>query len=244
MIQMGSMSIRIRRYDEPPRFVAAEKVRHTSYRHTLPLDGDDAEVSLRYRFSRWRSLAEDERVRKRELFAWIQVGRRRVGALELHEFEMSGCLDNDDVLDVMDCEDAFESRLAEVLCSVVDNLPSDVMPYGSILDFRHGWIAPAPAYQGLFAKAATTIIGMAFPDHALLVMKAYPLEYEGQVPNGTPVQTGLAARQRAMARYYGKIFGVQPLPDPHGKEGWLWRAHPRLEDLVAATGKAEASAFF
>lgn len=238
------MTMRIRRSGEPPRFVAAEKIRHASYRHTLPLRSGDAEASLRYRFSRWRSIAEDERVRKRELFAWIHVGRRRVGALELHEFEPSGCFDNEDVFEVMDCEDAFESRLAEVLCSVFDDLCFDVAPHGSILDFRHAWIAPAPAHQGLFAKAATTIVDTAFPDHALLVMKVYPLEYEGKVPDGAPVQAGLAARQRAMARHYGQIFGVRPLPDPHGQEGWLWRAHPRLEGLIAGTGEAKASAFF
>ena len=194
--------------------------------------------------SRWRSIAEDERVRKRELFAWIQIGPRRVGALELHEFEPSGCFDNADVFEVMDCEDAFESRLAEVLCSVFDDLCSEVAPYGSILDFRHAWIAPASAHQGLFAKAATTIVDAAFPDHTLLIMKAYPLEYEGKVLDGAPLEAGLTARQRAMARHYGKILGVRPLPDPHGREGWLWRAHPQLEGLTVDTDEPEASAFF
>lgn len=238
------MTTRIRRSEKPPRFVTEERVRRRNYPHTQSLNASDAKAHLRYRLSRWRHLAEEERIRKRELFAWIQLGRRRIGAIELHEFEISGCFDNDDVLYIMDCEEEYESRLAQVLCSALDDLPWDVMPYGSILDFRHAWTAPDPICRGLFAKAAITVIDTILPDHALMIMKAYPLEYEGQVPDGAPVQAGLEARQRAMARHYRKLFNVQQLPDPHGKEGWLWHLHPKLEKLVIGTGKTEDNPFF
>ena len=135
---------------------------------------------------------------------------------------------NDDVLYLMDAEEDIESKIAQTLCSSFDNLACDVMPYGSILDFRHAWIKPRPAQRGLLAKAATTIIDAAFPDHALLIVKAHPLEYEGQMPDDAPIETGLASRQRAMVRHYHRIFGVEPLPCPHGQEGWLWRLHPKL----------------
>lgn len=235
------MANRIRRSENPPRFIEHEAAMHRPYRYVLPVPVTNEKATLRYRLSPWRSLAEDERIRKRELFAWIQLGRRRVGALELHEFDMRGCLANDDVLYLMDSEEDIESQIAQVLCSTFDDLSCDVMPYGSILDFRHAWIKPGPAQRELLAKAATTIIDAAFPDHALLIMKAYPLEYEGQMNDDAPIEAGLVSRQRAMVRHYHRIFGVEPLPCPHGQEGWLWRLHPKL---VAPADQTEANPFF
>ena len=90
--QITPMANRIRRSEKPPRFVEHETAMHRRYHHVLPMPTTDKKVILRYRLSPWRSLAEDERIQKRALFAWILDGPRQVGALELHEFDMSGCL--------------------------------------------------------------------------------------------------------------------------------------------------------
>jgi hypothetical protein len=53
-----------------------------------------------------------------------------------------------------------------------------------------------------------------------MVMKAFALEYEGEVLEGSFLEIAFKRRARAMKRYYQRIFGVRPFD---GDYGWLWR---------------------
>ena len=56
-----------------------------------------------------------------------------------------------------------------------------------------------------------------------MVLKAFPLEYEGNVPKGSELEIAFKRRVRAMIRYYQRIFGVRPFDGEYGDAGWLWR---------------------
>src|ERR1700738_3649859 len=55
-----------------------------------------------------------------------------------------------------------------------------------------GWLGRTP--HGLWCAAASELIASEFPDHSLLTMKAFPLEYEGRAPPGTNSHVGLLSR--------------------------------------------------
>jgi hypothetical protein len=65
-------------------------------------------------------------------------------------------------------------------------------------------------------------------------MKAFPLEYEARLekPEDSAADDGFPRRQAAMIRYYTRLFGVDRFPGEWAAEGWLWRASPRIAELI------------
>jgi hypothetical protein len=162
-------------------------------------------------------------VLKTELFAWLMLGRRRIGAFELNKFDPNGCASNEDFMMVMDMDDEYEATLSGALCGQFDNLIDEVTFFGPILEFRRAWIMPRFASGVLFPLATRTLVEKISPHSSIVVMKAFPLEYEGGVPGDSDLKIASKRRVRAMIRYYRRIFGVRPFGAEYGDEGWLWR---------------------
>lgn len=226
---------RIRRGVEWPNSVEEERRRKAKYHRELKITMRDGTYLLRFRKSRsHRMMMRDGCVKQRDLFCWIIAKKRRVGALNFVEFEPDVLISNDDFFDTMDADYHADAHLAEVLCTAWDEVVPDVLDYGPVLEFRLAWVSPEYARSGLWAAAARALIEAEFDDHSILVMKAFPLEYEGRAPIGAPAHKGLERRRAAMVRYYGRLFGVARFPGMFGDDGWLWRANSRVADVIPA----------
>lgn len=59
---------------------------------------------------------------------------------------------------------------------------------------------------------------------ALLILKAFPLEWEGQGKPGRPLSDDpkFTKRLRAMRRHYGNTLGVIPMDEGDGHQ-WMWK---------------------
>jgi hypothetical protein len=176
------------------------------------------------------------------MFCWVIVQKKRVSAFEFFEYKVSFDRENEEFFDLMDSESSIASNLAEVICNAWDCFSDEVSVYGSLLDFRMAWSDPEHGPHGLWAVAAKKLISQEFDSHALLTMKAFPLEYEGNAPIGSVSHAGLISRQRAMIRYYQRTFGVAPFPGQAGEEGWLYKINHRFAQIVEGPKTASASA--
>jgi hypothetical protein len=222
---------RIRRQGALPEFAEFQAQRRGKYRHTIELPG--TATSLQYRKSKPYSVGEFDDtcrgfVQKTEFFAWLMLGGRRIGAFQLNQFDPNGCGSNLDFMMAMDIDDAFEATLAGALCDQFDNLIDEVTLAGPILEFRRAWIMPRFANGDLFRLAAHTLVEKFCPHFSILVIKAFPLEYEGEVREGSDLEFAFKRRVRAMIRYYQRIFGVHLFDGAYGDDGWLWRAGETL----------------
>jgi len=173
-------------------------------------------------------------VRQRDLFCWIKFDRTVVGALHFIEFDADALITAEEFFDTMDADAQADATLAEVLCGAWDDVVSDVLERGPVLDFRLAWMSPKHARAALWANAADALIDAEFGDHSILVMKAFPLEYEGRAPEGSAAHSGLIRRQAAMIRHYCRLFGVSRFPSWAGNDGWLWRQNPKLGGKIVA----------
>lgn len=202
-------------------------------RHRLSIPVSVGTVDFAYHQSRRSRMMDGEGVvRKREFVGKILVDGRQAGALRFVEYTPDPMIDNRDFFETMDADSISEYVLASVLCEGWRHLSSDVSDYGPILELSTAWMAPAFARGGLWARVAEHVIGHVSPRYALLIMKAFPLEYEGLAPEGSSLGRSLLARQAAMKRYYGRLFGVQPFPGEAGEDGWLWRIGQNFDDLI------------
>ena len=69
---------------------------------------------------------------------------------------------------------------------------------------------------------------MVCPEFSLIVLKAYPLEYEGSLPDDSPMRPAFERRQAALMRLYRKTLGVAPMSGKYGDEGWMFRFNRSL----------------
>jgi hypothetical protein len=107
---------------------------------------------------------------------------------------------------------------ADIILSVwgEDRSPFD---YGTVVRFERLAIRATTRSSEIWA-IITRLIEKEFAIRgSMLILKAFPLEFEG---NGAA--KGLPKRTRAMVRYYQHRMGVQTVPGPYGVEGWMWRA--------------------
>jgi hypothetical protein len=216
-----------------PCFAADEAASRRHYPKSMRVPGHDA--LLRYRVSRPSWVAgEVDAIMRTELFAWLMVGGRRVGAFEFAEYDPNGCGDNEDFRFLMDCDEWHEAHLSNVLSSAWRDIVQDVTIWGPILAFQSAWLAPKFTRGRLFADTVTTILDHICPGHAILIMPPFLL---GAAPAPRSAEGGLTRLHAIMIRHFERTLGVRRLPGEYWHEGWLWRSNPRHR-LVQPTNSA------
>jgi len=212
---------RIGRANALPKFALYELAYGQRYPHVLEVLGHE----LRYRKSRWWRLDEGSKaVMRRHYFAWLWKGKRRIGAFELHLLNPAGCVSNDHFMEVLDINEAHEAEMSVALCRKWRELEerfSVEEPVSAIVHYRSAWVTPGTR-PGLFAAASLALLKATGAEDPILVLKAFPLEYEGIV-EGRERERAFNRRTLAMMRHYSRIFGVKPLRYRRTQDGWMWR---------------------
>jgi hypothetical protein len=187
----------------------------------------------RYRRYRAKWMADSsETVRKQELYCWLFVGPRQVGAMGIYEFEANPFLDKEDFWFVMDAVSHTTMELAEILSSHWEDPIDDVASFGSVIMIHSLWVAPCDAKRGEWAGIVRELLATIYRRRSLLVLKAFPLD--GTEDNrDDEVRKRWAFRHRALIRHYGRLLGVKPFPSSWGEEGWLYAIPEGMADLVS-----------
>lgn len=164
--------------------------------------------------------------------AWVNAvftaQGKTVGCFRLREFRLPPDLGDD--------HDAFHkwaaathishvAGLADAMCS--GWTPAEVSAHGKLVWFERLWVEPRHARGGIWPILNAFFdkrYGQPGPGGgALMLMKPFPLEYEGawaacsEVPRQG--QDALELRRAAMRRLYAARMGVRNV----GGTGWMWR---------------------
>jgi len=192
----------------------------------------DGDLVVQYHCSRWNPVAENEEgVRRRVTRAKLLSNGDHAGSLELVEYEIPWLMGADEFLYEMDAYSMATCHLAEVLCAHWEE-PADLGEYGSVLELNRAWMRPAYSSNGNLKAAVDGLLEKLFDDRSLLILKAFPLEYEGEVTDFN--RNHFRRRQAAMMRHYRHLFGVDALPGSNGEAGWMYAMPERLEGIIAA----------
>ncbi len=131
-------------------------------------------------------------------------------------------LPSDDFVEGMDEDSLASFNLSLVLADFWEM--EELSESGPILVFSRLWMHPDHARGSVWAPVAEALIRRRYERRfSVLVLKAFPLEYEHAVREGSPLERGFASRQRAVQRLFTRLLRVHPLPGDHGAEGWMWR---------------------
>jgi hypothetical protein len=221
---VGDRRARIRRSTELPAAPRYEHAGRYKYPHRLELVADGRALTLRYRRSKLGYLLGYDAgfVRKRELFCWLFEGRIRIGAVHFIEWDIDPFANKTDFLFEMDSHEQITGELAVVISSAWKL--AELVDHGRLLEFRTAWMMPG-RQPGAWLHAAELLMDRVYRDDAsVLVLKAFPLEYEGSNPKESGLDAALERRQSAMKRHYVRCLRVEPMPGDFGRDGWMWRA--------------------
>lgn len=164
-------------------------------------------------------------IRRQSCDAWIFSGADIVGGVQLMRYSIPAFMDAEEVLYIMDMDEQEESDLACALEAEFGDIGEEIGAYGDIVEIRRIWMRPISSLAGRSSDAVNALIGAFCPDFALIVLKAFPLEYEYtfNTPEESRADCAFNRRRAAMMRLYAKTYGVQPMRGSHGEQGWMYR---------------------
>jgi hypothetical protein len=176
--------------------------------------------NVRYKQTQLRKLwgDEDDVVSLREVVARVKLGGKTVGALKFVEWHCEPWAEPEEFIRCMDGWSKEAADLADVVCCNWDL--QELFETGPVVEFRLAWSHPTKLQKGTIWDVAKSCIELLEDYHSVLLLKAFPLEYEG---NSKGNEFAMAKRTKAMQRMYLKVLGVEALPKEWGNEGWMWR---------------------
>jgi hypothetical protein len=215
----GNSSGRLRRQPTPGRREAVI-LRDVSC-STCRTFGLDHTMALR-----WTTLGDPlSRAGTTLLEAAFMVGDQAVGVMVMREFRPPHSLEAEALQAWMAMKDRHHGR---EICALLTSCwqHGDVLDRGGVVHFSRLWLEPDHARGSAWAPLVNAFLAhrhLRSGPHraALLLLRPFPLEYEGAFheDDGVPL-TALRQRQAAMARLYGHHLGVRMCP---GEEGWMWK---------------------
>ncbi len=230
MVKKSYVLGRIRRSSDEPEFIKHERRLKSKYPYRFQIRQSDDRFVGNFRRSR-RVYVDDWShhdgafcyMLNQEIFCWILDNNIRVGAILVNLWDTNGIPDNQEFFDEMDTYSMASAELASVIIDCWDVL--EIFPYGAIVDITNGWVTPRNRIPGILTDAVNILIDQHINEEkALMILKAYPLEYEGRVPVGDRERKlAFTRRQTVLMDYYEKVLGVSRLPGLYGREGWMWK---------------------
>lgn len=154
----------------------------------------------------------------RSIFMDFRRNAEFVATAEFTEWDAAeiGFIDGDDFLFSCDAISAPDLEMAEFVAANWDGDIEHPLDYGSICMFHRLVIK---SDTDAVWKGIAEGIEREFKRSSILVLKPYPLEWEGEVTPDN--EDSLVRRQAAMKRYYRRRIGVDTVDGDPGK--WMWR---------------------
>lgn len=180
--------------------------------------------AFEFRRGRFFDLSEGLDINQRGISIVIRdANAGALGVAELSEWSISPATSPLEFWQVADFQSEEDANLAELIGSLWHR--DDWPPlYGNVLVFSRLVIASGGSRDVLPAleQAMQTEFGRRV---SVMALKAYPLEFESNLPVGAAEREGLFNRRRAsMMRYYARRLKVEAIADQRSFPGWMWRA--------------------
>lgn len=220
---------RMARVDSDAEFPEPGEARR--FTKVLSVEGSSECLEIRYRRSRWSKVDYEgsDEVRSRLTDGIIMVSGERAGRIQFTEFRLGAFVTRHEFWRTMDDASAAKSALAEVINGAWSD-PTDVTDFGDIVEFNRVWLRLSVTGRGRLGAVCEIMLKELFSSRALLILKAFPLEYEGAVTSDN--ELAFSRRRIAMMRRYAGMLGVEPLPGSSGQEGWMYSVPSRLADVI------------
>lgn len=207
--------------------------------HSVGMDTLLGEISVRYARGRFARVCSDlGGVAMRTTKGRVAIGGRHAASFQFRELQIAGYVSRGLFFEAMDAESQSTCNLAEALIEEWDE-PADLCEAGPILELERFWSVPGQTRSGGLSVIVAALVDALFARHAVLILKAFPLEFEGN--EEASASAAFERRLRAMKRHYARSLGVSPLRGTAGENGWM-RGLDRAEPGFRGTPRGQVAA--
>lgn len=210
--------------EKPPLFLRHEEGRKYPYAKRF------GAFTIRYRRGRWRNaiweeeLDEEDRplLRVRDLFGWVELDGERIGAVGFKEHDVDFGTTNGNYIYAADVSSYEDQRIASVVSDYWKDVGLEIGAYGPIIYAEGLWIEPRHRSRLVATELLRDFIAAVYRRFPLMVLNAFPLEYESRVTEEN--REVFERRIRAMMRHYSTVLGFTPFADcTDTNGGWMWK---------------------
>ena len=187
-----------------------------------------SKISGPFQMTVWRRryfTLDSEEYHYRTIHFQISVERDNIAAGHFVEWRGPSSSDMECFYQAADIVSNEDYEFAEAVLSSWDRIPP-LFDFGTLVRFERLAIRPT-ILSSLVWKMIATMIHREFGRRgSAMLLKAFPLEYEGALGQSasSSLRQKFEKRRRAMERHYGRVLKVQLLPGAAGKSGWMWRS--------------------
>lgn len=172
-------------------------------------------------------IEEQPAVFRQSRFGWLEANGYKVGAIEATRYNATFDIQNDEFLQIMDIDRDSESELAQKVCEAWDNIGTYITDFGSIIEISNVWMDPKFPLPISLARLVRLTLAPWLKTHALIVTKAFPLEYTGLASRSEAQERAFQRRFAALLRLY-EGQGLTRFPGALGEDGWMYQLADRL----------------
>lgn len=240
---------RLRRSIEVPKFAVAELARGESGGMGVLLSDS---VVLTLRTNDWKpagsEITDDPDVvemlpRQRETIVRLERDGETVAAIRLKQHDVPLGCDLGLASAAWEAESPELETLSATLRAGWQDPVAEVLELGPTIELATIWSQPGKVSPALLANALDAAVEAVSPIHSVVVLKAFPLEYEEWESKDPALGVSFRARRAAMLTYYARHFDMTPFPGPNGEAGWMWRIPSHSEDVVSPPTVQSADAY-
>jgi hypothetical protein len=201
--------------------VVAEELSPISERDKATWSKADGDLLLYVRRQRYSREESETFSYRRILFHIASQGEPVAAGLFVEWAAPAGLLD--EFLYVADAQSQADHDTADILVGAWSDDTSPFL-YGTVVRFER-LVIRSGHYSTQVWSLVSYLIDREFARRgSILMLKAFPLEYERQTTQAPrSVYKRLRRRKLAMERYYTYRLGTRSVPGPYGKDGWMWR---------------------
>lgn len=176
-------------------------------------------ATYRHRFF---DVSEGQGMKVRSLWISVHFQGALIGAAAFSEWKIAWGVDPSEFWWMADGLSLEDGRLAEVLGSFWPHhdWPAD---YGNVVTFHRLAIDTSNDTGRRGLKVLGDYLHEEFFGRAsAILIQAYPLEFEGKLPIGSPRRNVFNRRLAGMMRLYASALGATPFEDQSAYPGWMW----------------------
>lgn len=201
-------------------------------------------VSLRCHSKAWEQVGDllysvpaDEQswIKRQSRFGSIEIDGEKVGAIDATRYETDTLIDTSDFVQIMDMDSAVEAAFGVILGDAWEHIGLGVTDFGTIIHLNWAWTDPRVNIGVPIGELFRKLLQPWLPTHAIMALKAFPLEYEGYSGDdgdeGAEFDIAFRRRRRALVRLFQR-YGFELFPGKSGGDGWMFRVADRLRGKV------------
>lgn len=156
-----------------------------------------------------------------------------VASLVINIYSFSTLIDSEEVLYILDIDDAYEARLGLLLETYWSDFGAQVSDYGDLVEIHGLWVEEKSTNLPHLIEAVQYLI-YDLPQHSIQIVNASAFYLDELKGTENEQKLWFNAQRAELKQFFRDNLGFTSFPDKDGFEGWMWKIDAHKKDVIKA----------